>query len=57
MRTVTSDVINDTASTSKDEDLKIPQVEQDDKPGKRENMVQGINIVSATNCTISIDYQ
>ena len=61
--TVSSDVLNGTATTTKDQDLKVSpdeKVEQHYKPEKKENqenMTSGINIVGPTNCTISINYQ
>ena len=62
LRTVTSDVLNGTVTTTKDQDLKVSPDEkfkQHDKPDKtenQENMASGINLVGATNCTININY-
>ena len=62
LRTVTSDVLNGTVTTTKDQDLKVSpdeKVKQHDKPDKtenQENMASGINLVGTTNCTININY-
>ena len=64
MRTVTSDMLNGTATTAtiKDQDLKVSpdeKVEHHDKPDKRENqenMASGISLVGATIVPLTLTF-
>ena len=51
LRAVTSDALNGKADVK----VKMDQTKQQEKP-LNENVLPGINIVGASNCTINIDY-